>query len=1153
MTLRRRLNRLLLLVGIVSSGAPVLHAQAYTFQTFVGSSGGPGAFDGMGADARFRDPSGIAIDGDGNLYIADVDTIRKVSPTGVVTTLAGMAGVEGDADGTGSEARFRGLAGVAVDPYGNVYVSDGGNNTIRKVTPSGAVTTIAGAAGTWGTADGYRASARFFGPAGLALDVEGNLYVADQFNHTLRRITPSGQVTTVAGTPGVSCFESRTCGEGRFHLPWGVVIDGAGDVYVSDNTSIRKVTPAGVVSSFAGLPGTVGAADGQGTSARFYYPRGLSIDSSGYIYVADQGNNAIRKISPSGYVTTLAGTLGARGSADGTGPGARFLFPNAVAVDSAGNVFVNDGGNDTLRKVTGAGVVTTLAGRASERGFVDGSGDAARFDQPMGVAYDSSGNLFIVDSANHTIRKVTPGGIVTTLAGSAGQIGSTDGTGSAARFRYPRGVATDSSDNLYVADSSNHTIRKVTPAGVVTTLAGSPGIPGASDGTGSAARFNNPIGVAVDAGGNVYVGDWTNNTLRKITPAGVVTTLAGLAGTPGTVDGTGSEARFGDLQGVAVDSSGNVYVADVRIRRVTPVGVVTTVAAFPASGIAVDASGNLFTCGSYTIRKIDGEGNVTTVGGLEGTIGSADGTGSDARFYFPRFIAVSAGGDLVVTDQNHRVRRGQPSLAGSVTVDDPEGFIGVAHQLGFSGTASTYDWRVVRKPSTSAAMLSSESSSSPTFTPDVADRYEVLLVVSNGSSSYIGSVAIASPRVFASSVGVSEASTGSVIVVNLSEAHSSAVTVEWSTQDGSATSGLDYVAAGGSLTFAPGQTSKPVDIPLLGDSIDEEDETFFVRLTNVSGAQAGASGTITVIDDDPEPSISIDDVSVFESDNRSTMATFTVTLSSESSRTVFCWASTGDGTAKAGTDYVALSSTKITFQPGETSQTISVEIVGDDFAEQDETFFVNLWGAAYATIEDPVGACTILNEDIFNGVAPSGLAAEATGTTQVALTWNALAGATYRVYRSDDGSTWMEISTSVSNAFVDSTVSAGKSYLYRVRAVDGPIESIDSSPDLATTVLFTNAELTPGSTTIKVDHISDLRAGVNAVRQLAGLTPAAFTDSTITTSTHIKRIHVIELRAALDEARSVLGLASLPYTDSITAGVTWIKALHIQEIRDRVR
>jgi len=326
------------------------------------------------------------------------------------------------------------------------------------------------------------------------------------------------------------------------------------------------------VTTLAGTAGVSGSADGTGSAARFYHPFGVAVDGTGNVYVAEWDNSTIRKITPGGVVTTLAGTAGVTGSADGTGSAARFNGPIGVAVDGTGNVYVGDFFNSTIRKITPDGVVTTLAGTAGVSGSADGTGSAARFYLPTGVAVDGTGNVYVADQANHTIRKITPAGVVTTLVGTAGASGSADGTGSAARFHHPAGMAVDGTGNVYVTDSTNHTIRKITPAGVVTTLAGTAGASGSADGTGSAARFWQPYGVAVDGAGDVYVADDLNHTIRKITPAGVVTTLAGTAGASGSADGTGSAARFYRPNGVAVDGTGGVYGADTfnhTIRKIT--------------------------------------------------------------------------------------------------------------------------------------------------------------------------------------------------------------------------------------------------------------------------------------------------------------------------------------------------------------------------------------------------------------------------------------------------------------------------------------------------------------------------------------------------------------------------------------------------------
>ena len=321
----------------------------------------------------------------------------------------------------------------------------------------------------------------------------------------------------------------------------------------------------GIVTTLAGS-GTQGFANGSGAAAQFNLPFGVAVDSSGTVYVADYGNHRIRQMTSAGVVTTLAGS-GTAGFADCTGAAAQFSNPRGVAVDSSGTVYVADAGNHRIRKISSAGVVTTLAGSGIQ-GFADGTGSAARFYNPSDVAVDSSGTVYVADAGNHRIRKISSTGVVTTLAGS-GTRGFANGTGSATQFDNPYGVAVDSAGTVYVADAGNHRIRKISSTGVVTTLAGS-GTRGFANGTGSATQFYNPYGVAVDSAGTVYIGDINNNRIRKITSAGVVTTLAG-SGTAAFADGTGSAAQFNLPFGVAVDSSGTVYVADAynhRIRKI---------------------------------------------------------------------------------------------------------------------------------------------------------------------------------------------------------------------------------------------------------------------------------------------------------------------------------------------------------------------------------------------------------------------------------------------------------------------------------------------------------------------------------------------------------------------------------------------------------
>jgi sugar lactone lactonase YvrE len=273
--------------------------------------------------------------------------------------------------------------------------------------------------------------------------------------------------------------------------------------------------------------------------------------------VADAGNNAIRKVTPEGMVTTFAGLPGTHGSVDSSGNAARFWAPFGLAADAAGNLYVAELANNSIRKITPEGVVTTVAGLAGSAGSADGLGIHAQFRNPWSLAVDSDGNLYVADASNFTIRKITPDGEVRTLAGLAGALGSADGAASAARFWEPRGVAVDKARNVYVSDSGNHTIRKITPAGVVVTLAGLAGNPGNVDGVGGDARFASPQGLVVAADGAIYVADPENRRIRKITASGVVTTLARPAGAGGAGGGSGFRPS-----NVALDASGNLYVTD---------------------------------------------------------------------------------------------------------------------------------------------------------------------------------------------------------------------------------------------------------------------------------------------------------------------------------------------------------------------------------------------------------------------------------------------------------------------------------------------------------------------------------------------------------------------------------------------------------------
>ncbi len=366
---------------------------------------------------------------------------------------------------------------------------------------------------------------------------------------------------------------------------------------ISSDPVALTVNIGTTITTFAGEPGVAGSTDATGLAARFSSPASIAVDTSGNFYVADAANHIIRKISPAGVVTTLAGVAGSSGNTDGVGSAARFNAPAAVTVDSIGNVFVADTYNHTIRAITPSGSVSTLAGLPNNSGSADGTGTAARFSFPSGIAVDLSVSIYVADSANHTIRRITSGGVVTTFAGSAGLPGSTNANGTVARFNYPNGLAIGQGGVVYVADSFNHLIRRITPSADVSTLAGGAGAAGSVDGNGTAARFNQPTGVGADTLGNVYVADTFSHTIRRISSVGDVTTLAGAVGVPGSTDGVGLSARFNQPFALTIDVNGNLYVADTRnntIRRsgTTSAPVITTQ---PQSRTAVTGTTATFT------------------------------------------------------------------------------------------------------------------------------------------------------------------------------------------------------------------------------------------------------------------------------------------------------------------------------------------------------------------------------------------------------------------------------------------------------------------------------------------------------------------------------------------------------------------------------
>ena len=551
--------------------------------TFAGSTtGASGDTNATGTAARFKFPSGIWGDGT-NLYVAEFSNhlIRKITLAGaVVTTFAG-SGTSGSLDDTGTSATFSSPDSITGDGT-NLYVT-GINHTIRQIViTSQVVTTLAGMVGVSGSTDATGSDAEFSNPEGMWSDGT-DLYVADRTNRTVRKVViASGIVTTFVGTAGVNCADDGTGAAAQFATPFDLSGDGT-NLYLVEGSNhlVRKIVIAsGVVTTLAGNHRRQGSTDDSGAVAQLDQPEGVWADGLGNLFVADADNHTIRKIVLDGRaVTTLAGTAGASGSVDDTGAAARFDHPSGIWGDGT-YLYVSDRSSSTIRRVAIAtGVVTTIAGTAYASGTDDGTGAAAEFNDPRGIWGDGI-YLYIGEKGNHAIRRLEIAtGVVTTFTGSTTTAGTADDTGTAARFEQPTGVWGDGT-HLYVTDRDNYTIRKIDlSTAAVTTFAGTAGSSGTDDDTGAAARFDHPKNLWGD-GTNLYVADTGNGTVRKIVISSAdVTTLAGESGADDWRDGVGTAAHF-DTPGGIVGDGTHLYLADLfnnAIRLLVGVPTLTNV------------------------------------------------------------------------------------------------------------------------------------------------------------------------------------------------------------------------------------------------------------------------------------------------------------------------------------------------------------------------------------------------------------------------------------------------------------------------------------------------------------------------------------------------------------------------------------------------
>ena len=579
------------------SGNAVFKDKSGVLVRVAGSSSAPGhtGDGGPATSATLSDPEGLAIDSAGNIYIADTgnNCVRFVYANGTIATIAGTGayGHTGDG-GPATSATLANPAGVAVDTAGNVYIADSGNHAIRKISVNGVITTIAGNGNPGYSGDGGAAvNAQLDNPTGVALDSSRNIYVADMYNCVIREITASGEIVTFAGNriPGYLGDGSQAT-TAELAYPADVAVDAAGNVYIADsqNSVVRKVSTAGVIVTVAG-DGTAGYAgdNGSATLAKLNFPSGVAVTSAGILYIADSDNSRLRQVLSSGTIDTVCG-----GGAYASGSAA-LMNPSAVAVDSSGNLYIADEGTNTVRKLSSTGTISTIGGSGVYGYSGDGaSAVTAQFEYPAGVAVDTSGNVYMVDSYNSRVRKIATNGVVTTVAGNGRRGYSGNGsTATNAELDFPQGIAVDSAGNLYIADTNNSCIRKVS-SGIITTIAGN-GTAGylGDNGPASAAELNYPYGVAVDATGNVYIADTLNNVIRQISTTGMITTIAGNGFIGYSGDGgapTSAELNF--PAGVAVDASGSLYIADSEnyvVRRVSG-GTIATIAGAAQVGYSGD-------------------------------------------------------------------------------------------------------------------------------------------------------------------------------------------------------------------------------------------------------------------------------------------------------------------------------------------------------------------------------------------------------------------------------------------------------------------------------------------------------------------------------------------------------------------------------------
>jgi trimeric autotransporter adhesin len=648
-----------------SSGNSVFKLSGGTLFLVAGNSRAGFSGDGGPAvNAQLNAPQGMAIDSSGNVYIADTNNnrVRVVTTNGIINTFAGNGLIGsplafGDG-GPANQANLQLPGGVALDSKGNLYIADTGDNLIREVTTDGIINSICGDSLPGFMGDGAAPlNAEVHSPEDVAVDSSGNIYIADTFNAAIREITLSNnQINTIAGNGSVGYSgDGGLATSAGLIEPYAISLDSKGNVFIAEppDGRIRELTISNLFIITAVGNGVLGFSGdgGQAVKAEINQASGVAVDSSGNIYLADAFNNRIRKIDASGVITTIAGSGVYSYSGDG-GPAtsAQLFAPHAAAIDVNGNLFIADTDNNAVREVNSKGVISTIAGT----GVAGSSGDnaaatAATLNLPQGVAVDASGNVFVADTANSRVRKIS-NGTITNYAGNgtAGYSGN-GGSATGATLNTPVGLAVDKSGNLYIADQGNNVVRMVSAGGTISTFAGN-GTQGYSGNGGPAtsAQLNGPQGVAVDSSGNVFIADTLNSAIREVTPNGTIQTIAGtgIAGYSGD-GGLAIAAQLGSPTSVGLDVAGNLFLTDsgTRIRKIFTSGIINTIAGtgalgysgdngpaasatfHGATGLAVDLKGEVFVPDSFNnaVRELTFTGSNLSISAI--TNGASNQTG----------------------------------------------------------------------------------------------------------------------------------------------------------------------------------------------------------------------------------------------------------------------------------------------------------------------------------------------------------------------------------------------------------------------------------------------------------------------------------------------------------------------------------------------